>query len=456
MPAESLDDWRRWWERIKRDRVSQIDLGLLPAPDASKLSGAELGEWMERLDSANRRHARVARRVLRELPDSRIPEVVNRASAPTAPAGVRTMAERLLLRSRGRVLYVSDLGGSSTLYVMRLDGSGARKISGDLKEASWAQAGAGSRWVYGEGTSRDGGKAIYRFDLRGDRAPEKISERSGSCWVSPGGDALAVLDCREKTSFHLIDLGTGKDTDLGDGGGLPAWSPDGLSLAWTSHGTLFVLPKGDPKPTSQGDCDLCRPVSWSSDSRFLAFCRRDLKGDLETWRCQVEVVEAASGKRHVAAGPAWMMSDPEWSPQGSRFVVAACAREGPGIIEVHDPSGDGLVMRASPLKSVAGIHGSCQWMGDGKMVAYRQLSDYSVKGKTIGENAAAFIEVPSGAVRAVHRQLPYFFEPLPNLDWVLAPNGTGDLLLWSYDGSRSISLTESPAGSLRGIFLPPE
>ena len=88
-------------------------------------------------------------------------------------------------------------------------------------------------------------------------------------------------------------------------------------------------------------------------------------------------------------------------------------------------------------------------------LTYQQYREGKVNGAVIGEDATVFIDAASGATLCINRELPFFFVPLPGMDWLLAHNEQEDLFLWNRDGSRTINLTESPEGEHNNAFLPP-
>jgi Tol biopolymer transport system component len=280
----------------------------------------------------------------------------------------------------------------------------------------------------------------------------------GTVWPRPDGGKLAIRSDEANGTLHVVDLKTGNDSVLGDAGigtSQIRWSPDSSTLAWTAGSKLYLMKEGAAKPTvvENGNAQYGQ-FAWSFDSRFVAYCHADREGDVEAWSCRIEVVEAASGKGRVIAGPLWTMSDPAWSPDSTRLVYAGNPRQEPATVEVYDLAQEKSIARLTPLRSKGPLQSMLRWMPDGKSVSYHQPTEGKADGKVIGEQATLFIDVASGTVGSVNRELPFFFAPLPGLDWLLALNHQDDIVLWGRDGSRTIYLTESPEDKCNSVFLP--
>ena len=124
--------------------------------------------------------------------------------------------------------------------------------------------------------------------------------------------------------------------------GVPAVSPDGRTVvvgvtrpdleADEYVGHLWRVPvdgSAPARPLTRGHRDVS-PV-WSPDGRWIAFCRAESKG-----RPQLHVVEASGGEPVCLTDAPLGVSDPRWSPDGTRVAyLARVPEEGR-----YEPDGD--------------------------------------------------------------------------------------------------------------------
>jgi TolB protein len=103
----------------------------------------------------------------------------------------------------------------------------------------------------------------------------------------------------------------------------PAWSHDGMRLAWSYRGDLWTI-----RADGTGERRLAAGASlpsWSPDDRRLVFEREEARGQHAVYR----VDAAGRGLRRLAAG-----SGPVWSPDGMRIAFV----RGNGVFAI-DPDG---------------------------------------------------------------------------------------------------------------------
>jgi dipeptidyl aminopeptidase/acylaminoacyl peptidase len=253
----------------------------------------------------------------------------------------------------------------------------ARRLTRQDKASAWSPSfSADGRWLFflGDGNG-DSETQIWRMPARGGTARGLTALENGvdDYSLSPDGTRAVVvsetggpadndagtappividryqfkedgrdyLDARRQQLF-IVDLKTGKATALTHGDfdhWLPAWSPDGRSIAFVSkrHGPdpdrnidfdVFVVPATGGEPRRLGDFDGSdmdptweSRLDWSPDSKSLVWLRS--AGDKWIYYApqQMVVADVASGK---AVETAWIdraVYHPRWSADGKALLA---------------------------------------------------------------------------------------------------------------------------------------
>jgi len=171
--------------------------------------------------------------------------------------------------------------GTSHLWLMNADGSGARQLTQTGSATSdpvWSPDDESIAFVSKRG--EDGGFAICILPLA-------------------GGEARIVTTHTERP------------------GGL-AWSPDGAQLAYT----VSV----DPENPTEAPRDPGAPPKVRVVTRIDY--KQDNRGFLNDVRQQVMVVDVASGERRQVSTDPWDHGSPQWSPDGTRLAAKISNRNG--------------------------------------------------------------------------------------------------------------------------------
>jgi Tol biopolymer transport system component len=230
----------------------------------------------------------------------------------------------LTLNARGAIVSVE--GGGRATVVWRCAGPSG---CGILNGIAW---------------SRDGRRLAY------------VVPRWGRARAIAG---LYVVDTATRRQRHLSSELTGCKIPYD-----PAWSPDGLQIAYACPSGIFVVGRSlsDPRRLDVGATSgrLSSP-SWSADGTRLAFAVHE--GGPTTGRNDVYVVASSGGRPRLLAKNATV---PAWSPDGRTVAV----RAGCGGIKLIEPDGrDVTPWRGSLRCRAIGVPGVPVWSPDGTKLA---------------------------------------------------------------------------------------
>jgi beta-lactamase regulating signal transducer with metallopeptidase domain len=356
--ADVLTRWRKSWKEMRDDSELLMDLGLLAKPAGATLAAVDVAAWAKKLGDADPRRARVARAVLRDVPDALVGEVEKAGGA----AG-RGFAALLSMRHQA-TLYPptgDNRPGFSIddTFSCNLDGSGRKTLAkgvGKLQRI-WATKGA----IF---ASVDGG--IWRL---GDK-PEKISDLDGYAWPSPDGASLAVRD--DANTLWLLDTATRKAEKLDVQVQQARWSADG-KLAWSTNDDIIIRAGGKNLVVAG-----CRPEYefwWNPAGTQIAFRSRRHADDaeLKDWKLTMDIVDATTGERTVISGPHTWLDEPTWSPDGTQLAYT-WRDHGPGqrpaMIEIWDVAGKraSIVPHPKPAEDARTSYRWVEWLSGGRLL----------------------------------------------------------------------------------------
>ena len=192
-------------------------------------------------------------------------------------------------------------------------------------------------------SDRTGAPQIFLVDLKGESAFQVTNMQGGACqpaW-SPDGLRIAFIspckgneDIYTNTSLYIINAdGTGLATlDASPGGNFdPAWSPDGKTIAFTSARTgqmeIFMLPVDDPTSITQITSGAAKVESrmptWSPDGSKLVYVVKRV-GVYQIWMMNADGTDAA---QIIRSGQAYNDYSPVWSPRNDLIIFnQRCAK----------------------------------------------------------------------------------------------------------------------------------
>jgi dipeptidyl aminopeptidase/acylaminoacyl peptidase len=224
----------------------------------------------------------------------------------------------------GLVVFSRSTGDQQAALVSVDPATGSEHTLGAGTAPAWSPDGSKLAFV------RDG--TVYLAAADGSDATA-VGPGTSAGWSPDGSrlvlsryDGIAQAGKAQGTlQLVVVTLSDGTETQITEGTTdalLPAWSPDGSTIAFTTPTALETIPAdgGTPTPLALPGVKTNGGVSWSPNGRSLAF----LDSGGQVWTAAAD----GSGARQITytlVGPNSSAERPAWSPDGSTIAWTAGA-----------------------------------------------------------------------------------------------------------------------------------
>jgi Tol biopolymer transport system component len=316
-----------------------------------------------------------------------------------------------------KIAFVNESGVTTGIYLMNPDGSEERLLTSMGIPTALHWSADRSKIVFDGGPAND--TYVINADGTGERqltntVPDQLRGRWNNQeqfpTISPDGSRIAFeadqapLSEDANSEIYVVNPdGTGFTNLTNSPGGdfRPVWSPDGSKIAYVGSFRLWIMNadgSGQVQISGDGFVERTAPT-WSPDGRMLAFLV--LVGDIFNHTgYELHVVSVdGSGERSIATGN--ILSDPIWSPDGSRIVYG---EEFQFVVVINPDGSNRRQLTGGDLRRTQPV-----WSPDGARLAY--TVEYPATPASDGDLEIGVMEVASGAETIVTHYDGHDFHP---------------------------------------------
>jgi Tol biopolymer transport system component len=248
------------------------------------------------------------------------------------------------------IAYAGDTAGSWDIYVRRIGGRNATKVTGDPSRDEGAPAFApdGRTIAFHEADANGG---IFIVGATGE-SERRITDAGFHPAWSPDGRSIAfcqerIVDPRSRvvtSAVSVVDVATGAVRVVTKGDAVqPVWSPDGTRLAyWAQVGgqrDVYTIAAAGGAPVKvTDDAALDWSVAWAPDGRHLYFAS-DRGGAMNLWRIPVDQTSgrARGAAEPVTGGVQSTATMPSFSSDGRKLVFSSTVSQTNPVALPFDP-----------------------------------------------------------------------------------------------------------------------
>lgn len=209
----------------------------------------------------------------------------------------------------------------------------------------------------------------------------------------PSGQLLYSMRSEEGSAVHLFDIATGTDTRLVEGQ-TPAWSPDETQFLYVDSAGQIALAAPDGTQSRTVTALERRAIipAWSPDGMQIAYSMRTEAGDLDVFAFTVDDAVNESAAVRLTDDPG-RDSLPQWSPDGTQMVFSSERDTGNYQLYLLELD-SGTVSRLTMMEDEA-VRG--QWSPDGESILFTSRP----VGSSVRDYDLLLLDVATGTIQAL-------------------------------------------------------
>jgi Tol biopolymer transport system component len=349
------------------------------------------------------------------------------------------------------VAYASDESGNADIWVVGAGGFHTRLTFGPSsdREPAWLPDGNAILFTSDQG----GGRSVWKVPWPAGPVSLVVPDAAEPS-VSPDGTRIAFARADERASDTRIFVAPLSDVARArrvttDAGGLwghwqPAWSPDGLTIAYKAQGSLWTVPaNGGRERQLIGDGFRYERPVWSADGNWIYFST-NREGNFAIWRLPAR----GGAPRRVTLGTGSERL-PSVSRDGLRIAYSTLV-EDTDLVLRDTVSGHEVVFGSDRIDHmpVFSHDGNTVFFVSDRRSGREELWAVPVEGDQWGSQARPLTEQP-GAVS----------HPTASPDgrfvaYYLVLGNQRDIWVVSVDGGAPIRFTDDPAADIHPDWSP--
>ena len=214
-----------------------------------------------------------------------------------------------------RIAFTSARSGAVEIWTILLDSKSFTRVTDNEvvdENPDWSPDGGTIAYCSESGDGGQYTRQIWTIPAAGG-SPQQVTNYYLDPYCpsySPDGNRIVYEGFQGSGHTLIFVPASGGDVEMGTGGKMPDWSPDGSKIAFC-YGSIKVIPSGGGTQVDITQANDCRNPCWSPDGSKIAF------DALIDGNRDIYVVSATGGEATRVTTHASEDNDPCWSPDGA-------------------------------------------------------------------------------------------------------------------------------------------